>query len=185
MPGNNLGYFGPEEALLRSQNPNHFDHFQGCQAGKFVLGIESNGAVKGCPSLQPVYISGNIKQTPLQEQWDHSPVLGFSRTRTVDDLSGYCKQCGFAEICLGGCSFTAHAFLGKTGNQPYCHYRALQLKKQGIRERVIPIQSAQGLPFDHGLFEIMSEDFNAPLNEPKSDISMLKTTTSLLVQIKN
>jgi MoaA/NifB/PqqE/SkfB family radical SAM enzyme len=51
MPGNNLGYFGPEEATLRSLEPDGEDHWQGCQAGRFVMGIESNGAVKGCPSL--------------------------------------------------------------------------------------------------------------------------------------
>jgi len=36
MPGNNLGYFGPEEALLRSLRKGGLDHFQGCQAGKLV-----------------------------------------------------------------------------------------------------------------------------------------------------
>ncbi len=174
MPGNNLGFFGPEEGLLRSQRPHHYDHFQGCQAGKYVLGIESDGAVKGCPSLQPVYISGNLKQSPLKTQWDQSPILGFARTRTVDDLSGYCKKCVFAEVCLGGCSFTAHAFFGKTGNQPYCHYRAIQMKKEGLRERVIPIQSADGLPFDHALFEIITEDFSAPLDRDEVGPWLLK-----------
>ena len=42
MPGNNLGYFGPEEALLRSPKPGGKDHWIGCQAGRFVLGIESS-----------------------------------------------------------------------------------------------------------------------------------------------
>src|SRR6185295_15394174 len=28
LPGNNLGYFGPEEALLRSQKPEDEDHWQ-------------------------------------------------------------------------------------------------------------------------------------------------------------
>ena len=61
MPGNNLGYFGPEEGLLRSQDPAHADHFGGCQAGRFVMGIESDGAVKGCPSLQTAsYVGGNV-----------------------------------------------------------------------------------------------------------------------------
>ena len=43
--GNNLGYFGPEEALLRSPKPGMADHFQSCQAGRQLLGIEANGAV--------------------------------------------------------------------------------------------------------------------------------------------
>src|SRR5262249_32431332 len=57
MPGNNLGYFGPEEALLRSLAEGGQDHWVGCQAGKLVMGIESDGGVKGCPSLQPAYIA--------------------------------------------------------------------------------------------------------------------------------
>jgi fatty-acyl-CoA synthase len=52
MPGNNLGYFGPEEGRLRAPEAGGEEHWQGCQAGRYVMGIESNGAVKGCPSLQ-------------------------------------------------------------------------------------------------------------------------------------
>ncbi len=63
MPGNNLGYFGPEEALLRSPVKGDREHFQGCQAGKLVMGIESDGAVKGCPSLQThAYVGGNLRE---------------------------------------------------------------------------------------------------------------------------
>ena len=47
MPGNNLGYFGPEERGLRAPDR----HWRGCQAGRVVMGIESDGGVKGCPSL--------------------------------------------------------------------------------------------------------------------------------------
>ncbi len=66
MPGNNLGYFGPEEALLRSP-PGEADHFAGGQAGKMVLGLESDGAVKGCPSLQTAhYVGGNLRERSLE-----------------------------------------------------------------------------------------------------------------------
>jgi MoaA/NifB/PqqE/SkfB family radical SAM enzyme len=73
MPGNNLGYFGPEEALMRSMKPETPDHWGGCQAGRYVMGIESNGDVKGCPSLQPDYIGGNLLQQPLETIWADSP----------------------------------------------------------------------------------------------------------------
>ena len=39
MPGNNLGYFGPEEALLRSTERGGRDHYHGCMAGRFLMGI--------------------------------------------------------------------------------------------------------------------------------------------------
>lgn len=164
LPGNNLGYFGPEEGLLRSAraNPETPDHWLGCQAGRFVMGIESDGAVKGCPSLQTAaYVGGNVRERPLAEIWDHSEALAFTRARGVDDLWGYCRTCVFAQDCLGGCTFTAHAVLGRPGNNPYCHFRARDFAKRGMRERLVPTAAAPGEPFDNGLFEILVEPLDA------------------------
>lgn len=170
MPGNNLGYFGPEEALLRSPEPELRDHWQGCQAGKFVMGIESDGAVKGCPSLQTAaYVGDRVRNRSLQQIWDDTPELAFARKRTVDDLWGFCRTCPFAEPCLGGCSFTAHAVFGRPGNNPYCHFRARHFAKQNKRERLVPAAAAPGNPFDHGLFEVVVEDLDAP--DPGADVA--------------
>src|SRR6185295_18937790 len=49
--GNNVGYFGPHEQILRSRPGGPDGHWQGCRAGLQVIGIESDGTVKGCPSL--------------------------------------------------------------------------------------------------------------------------------------
>jgi MoaA/NifB/PqqE/SkfB family radical SAM enzyme len=88
MPGNNLGYFGPEEALLRSPTADGDDHFAGCQAGRFVMGIESDGAIKGCPSLQThAYAGATVRDgIPLPEIWATDSRVGSLRGRTVDDL---------------------------------------------------------------------------------------------------
>jgi radical SAM protein with 4Fe4S-binding SPASM domain len=163
MPGNNLGYFGVDEALLRSPLEGGGDHWRGCQAGKLVMGIESDGGIKGCPSLQSAhYVGGNVKQEPLAQIWKESPRLGFNRARTVDDLWGFCRTCPFAEVCMGGCSFTAHAVFGRPGNNPFCMFRATSLAKEGKRERLVPGQAASGLPFDNGLFDVVVEDLHAP-----------------------
>jgi radical SAM protein with 4Fe4S-binding SPASM domain len=162
MPGNNLGYFGPEEALLRSQRAGGKDHWAGCQAGRYVLGIESDGAVKGCPSLQTAaYVGGNLRREALREVWEGAAELAFARARTEEDLWGFCRTCPFAATCLGGCSFTAHAVFGRPGNNPYCHYRARTLAKQGQRERLVAVRPAPGRPFDHGLFELVVEALDA------------------------
>jgi radical SAM protein with 4Fe4S-binding SPASM domain len=162
MPGNNLGYFGPEETLLRSLGPNDRDHWHGCQAGKYVAGIESDGALKGCPSLQTAhYVGGNVQDRSVAEIWRDAPQLTWNRTRTVDDLWGHCRTCDFAAECLGGCTFTAHAILGRPGNNPYCHYRARTLAKRGVRERLVPVAAADGLPFDNGVFEVVVEPLTA------------------------
>lgn len=162
MPGNNLGYFGPEETVLRSLRATDRDHWRGCQAGKFVMGIESDGAVKGCPSLQTAhYVGGNLRDAPLAAIWRDAPALAFNRARTVDDLWGHCRTCDFAAECLAGCTFTAHAILGRPGNNPYCHYRARTLAKRGQRERLVPAAPAAGLPFDNGTFELVLEPLDA------------------------
>jgi hypothetical protein len=46
---------------------------------------------------------------------------------------------------------------GRPGNNPYCHYRALELAKQGLRERVAKTQEAPGTPFDQGKFDLITE----------------------------
>ena len=163
MPGNNLGYFGPEEATLRSLEADGEDHWQGCQAGRFVMGIESDGAVKGCPSLQTGhYVGGNLHESTLADVWNHAPELAFTRQRTVDELWGFCRTCTFAPTCLGGCSFTAHAIFGRPGNNPYCHYRARTLAREGRRERLVPATAAPGAPFDNGTFQLIEEPLDAP-----------------------
>jgi radical SAM protein with 4Fe4S-binding SPASM domain len=175
MPGNNLGYFGPEEATLRSLRPEDRDHWRGCQAGRFVLGIESNGAVKGCPSLQTAhYVGGNLRDSGLTDIWNHAPQLAFTRHRTVDDLWGFCRTCTFAATCMGGCSFTAHAIFGRPGNNPYCHYRARTLARAGRRERLIPKTAAPGLPFDNGTFDVIEEPLDAVDAPPPSPHALLK-----------
>jgi radical SAM protein with 4Fe4S-binding SPASM domain len=170
QPGNNLGYFGPEEALLRSPHPGGRDHWAGCQAGRFVLGIESHGDVKGCPSLQSAhYVGGNLRRSTLSDIWRSSAQLAFARKRTVDDLWGFCRSCAYADVCLGGCSFTAHALLGRPGNNPYCHHRARTLARRGLRERLVPAAPASGLPFDNGTFELVTEPLDAPDPTPDAD----------------
>ena len=149
---NNLGYFGPFEADLR-RSP-----WPGCQAGRYVLGIESNGDVKGCPSLPSApYVGGNLRDHTLQHIWDTSPAVRFSRDRELDELWGFCKSCYYAESCRGGCSWTAHTLLGRRGNMPYCYHRAETLRDRGVRERLERVVAAPGAPFDFGRFEIAEE----------------------------
>jgi radical SAM protein with 4Fe4S-binding SPASM domain len=172
MPGNNLGYFGPEEALLRSLTATGRDHFCGCFAGRLVMGIQSDGAVKGCLSLPGEdYIGGNVKQQTIAEIWNHSAQLGFTRRLTVDHLWGFCRDCAFGPTCLGGCSFAAHAVLGRPGNNPYCHFRARHFDQQGKRERLVLESPASGAPMDHGCYRIVVEPRDAADPNPGLDRS--------------
>ena len=159
-PGNNLGYYGPYESLLRGYLP--MGRKGSCGAGRAILGIESNGAVKACPSLPSAsYVGGNLRENALRDVWERAPALRFTRDPRLGELWGYCRDCYYASDCLGGCSWTAHSLLGKRGNNPFCHHRALDLLRRGRRERIARVAEAAGEPFDHGLFEVIEEDWSA------------------------
>ena len=177
---NNLGYFGPEEGLLRSPRKEELHHFQGCVAGRFAMGIESDGAIKGCPSLQTdAYVGGNVRATALAALWQ-TPQLGFARARTAADRWGFCATCEFGEVCQGGCTFTAHALLGRPGNNPYCAYRAQQLAARGLRERLVAVAAAPGRPFDNGRFELALEPLDAaePPRPPPQQLLQIRRAVS-------
>ena len=168
--GNNMGYYGPHERLLRARPNSGEAHWQSCGAGKFVMGIESDGTIKGCPSLPTgPYDGGNVRELSLEQIWEHSDVIAFTRDRTLDELWGFCKGCYYAEVCRAGCSFTSHTTLGRRGNMPFCYYRASQLRKQGLRERLVHKVRAAGDPYDFGRFELAVEAWpSAPEPPPRA-----------------
>ena len=156
-PGNNIGYFGPFETLLRGRNAR--GHGGSCGAGRATLGIEANGAIKGCPSLpSDAWTGGNIRDDKLADIWERSAPLRYTRDRTTDDLWGFCQTCYYAEECMSGCTWTSFVTFGKPGNNPYCHHRALEMQRAGKRERIVKVDEAPGQPFDHGVFRIEVED---------------------------
>lgn len=152
--GNNLGYYGPWERWIRRAP------YGGCAAGRHVLGIEANGDIKGCPSLPSgPYVGANLRDVDLATAWEENATVAFARDRGTSELWGHCKGCYYASVCKGGCSWTAHAALGRRGNMPWCHHRALELKKQGRRELLELVQRAPGDPFDMGSFALREEDW--------------------------
>lgn len=156
QPASNIGYFGPHESRLRNVMDEEI-HFHGCNAGDTVMGIEADGTIKSCPGLPSPYAGGNIRDRRLRDIWENAEPMAFNRRRTVDDLWGYCRTCYYAETCLAGCTWTAHALMGRAGNNPMCHHRALDFESRGLRERLVKVKDAEGRSFDHGEFEIVVE----------------------------
>jgi len=73
-------------------------------------------------------------------------------------LWGFCGSCYYADVCKAGCTWTTSVLFGRAGNNPYCHHRALELSKQGLRERIEQVERAPGTSFDHGRFELILEN---------------------------
>ncbi|NES85044.1 MAG: nif11-class peptide radical SAM maturase 3, partial [Moorea sp. SIO2B7] len=167
--GNNIGYYGPYERLLRGGG-DEWSFWSGCGAGLNTLGIEADGAIKGCPSLPTAaYTGGNIRERSLKDIVQQAPELRFNLSSGTSEgtahLWGFCKTCEFAELCRGGCSWTSHVFFNHRGNNPYCHHRALTQAKGGVRERFYLKRKAPGIPFDNGEFALIEEPIDAPWPE--------------------
>jgi radical SAM protein with 4Fe4S-binding SPASM domain len=160
MCGNNVGYFGPYEHQLRSYCLDR--HGGSCSAGRDTLGIESNGDIKGCPSLPTdEWVGGNVREHSLKDIWERSKPLRHMRDRTRDELWGYCAECYYGDVCKAGCTWMTTALFGRPGNNPYCHHRALEMDKRGMRERVVQIAEAPGAPFDRARWELLRERVEA------------------------
>ncbi|MGE0489244.1 MAG: radical SAM protein [Vulcanimicrobiota bacterium] len=164
LPGNNIGYYGPFERILRSAGGGGL--WMGCQAGLYTLGIEADGAIKGCPSLPTsAYTGGNIRQRKLSDIIRRTPELNFNQgagtPAGTSHLWGFCRECDHAELCRGGCSWTSHVFFDRRGNNPYCHHRALVQAERGLRERFFVKHQAPGVPFDNGEFDLVVEPLEA------------------------
>ncbi len=156
-PGNNIGYFGPYEQQLRGGHSGG-GHMVSCQAGIATIGIEADGSFKGCPSLPTKeWTGGNLRDASARDIWERAAPLRVMRDRTVEDLWGFCRSCYYADECRAGCTWTSQVLLGRPGNNPYCHHRALEFAKGGTRERLVQVEAAPGEPFDHGRFEIVVE----------------------------
>src|SRR5262249_26076662 len=100
--------------------------------------------------------------------------------RTSSGLWGFCGSCYYADVCKAGCTWTTHSLLGRAGNNPYCHHRAVELAKRGLRERIAQVEKAPGNSFDHGRFELMVESVDGA-----SVVESLPANGASLVQISS
>lgn len=116
-----IGYYGSDEPLLRSVDCPNDNFWQGCQAGMRVIGITSDGGVKGCLSMPDEYLEGNLRERPLSEIWRDENAFAYNRKFTVSNLSGACGPCAFGKLCRAGChSFAATAQDGDISRYDYC-----------------------------------------------------------------
>lgn len=175
-PANNLGYFGPFEHKLRAFQK---AHYRGCAAGKSTIGIESDGMIKNCPSLGgPLNTGGSWREHGLAKLWREAANLTYIRRRTLDDLWGYCRECYYAETCMSGCTAANEPLLGRPGNNPFCHHRALEMDRMGMRERIEPVAPPLGVPFDNGLFRIIREHKDPQLRAEHGPVEITEPRVS-------
>ena len=103
----------------------------GCQAGLSVLGIQSNGDIKGCLTLPDEFIKGNIRTQSLKQ------ILENLRSQKKQ-LPRKCINCDLIKSCKGHCLGTAYAL--KDFEDNYC-LRAIEkdifnLEQLSIRRKL-------------------------------------------------
>ena len=116
----NIGWMLPCEPALRSVARPTDRVFRGCQAGLGVIGLVSDGTVRGCLSMPPVFDEGNLRRRSLREIWQDENAFAYNRRFTPADATGPCRDCAFVRVCRGGCKTLAHAAGRGLGENPYC-----------------------------------------------------------------
>ena len=117
MEADCIGYYSVLSPRLEMKS------WQGCQAGIKVIGIESDGGIKGCLSLHgDDYIEGKIREESLKSIWENKNNFKYNRRFTLDMLQGICKGCKYGAICRGGCSEKSLSFTGTPHGSPFCLY---------------------------------------------------------------
>jgi len=135
-----IGYFGPHDKLLRGRGwRGRAECWRGCQAGMQVIGVEADGGVKGCLSLQAKwgdgdpFIEGNLRERSLDEIWHQPDAFAYNRAFTLDSLTGFCGECRYAQQCRGGSRCVSSSMSGVLTEDTYCYHRVASLST--IRRR--------------------------------------------------
>jgi radical SAM protein with 4Fe4S-binding SPASM domain len=135
-PADDIGYYDKPEQDLRYGN-GELPFWIGCHAGCQVVGIESNGNVKGCLSLpssmhgESRFVEGNLREKTLAEIWNAPGAFAYNRGDAGSRLTGFCRVCRYREFCRGGCTWTVHCekAAGGEGN-PFCmHHQAVKHRR--------------------------------------------------------
>jgi radical SAM protein with 4Fe4S-binding SPASM domain len=96
--------------------------WNGCQAGMSVLGIQSDGSIKGCLSLPDSYREGNIRHRRLRDIWEDPHAFSYNRKCGASDMKNQCATCRFGKTCKGGCTTVSASLTSVPHNDPYCLY---------------------------------------------------------------
>ena len=137
----NVGYYGPYEEAIRSKRRTPVPCWIGCYAGCRHVGIEADGGVKGCLSIQADRrTEGNLQIDSFADIWHRKGAFAYNRGFRLDDLAGFCRTCEHAAVCRGGCLSMRTCEGG--GENPFCYHRVATLAERRVRRsrpRYVPM----------------------------------------------
>jgi len=100
-----------------------YPEWNGCYAGKTVLGIQSNGDIKGCLALSDDFVEGNIRERHVKDIWNDPNAFAYNRKFKIENLGENCKGCKFDKTCKGGCTTLSSSLTGMPHNDPLCFHK--------------------------------------------------------------
>ena len=128
--GDSIGYYGPHDKVLRGTGwRGRKECWKGCQAGMQAIGIEADGSVKGCLSLQArwdgrdPFVEGNLRESSLDSIWNRPGAFAYNREFRRDSLTGACAACRYGDLCRGGARCVSAAVAKSVTEDPYCWTR--------------------------------------------------------------
>ena len=140
--GDSIGYYGPYDHTLRGHGwRGRKECWKGCQAGMQGVGIEADGAVKACLSLQAKwgegdpFVEGHLREETLDEIWHRPGIFAFNRDFRVESLTGPCRGCRYDTLCRGGARCVSSAFAGTLTEDSHCYHGVAlrETKRRGAR----------------------------------------------------
>ena len=125
--GDSIGYYGPHDKILRGRGwRGRKECWKGCQAGMGAIGIQADGTVKGCLSLQArwgdrdPFVEGSLAESSLADLWYRPGAFAYNREHRAEDLTGACAACRYGRLCRGGARCVSAAVLQSVTEDPYC-----------------------------------------------------------------
>ncbi|MBU0504504.1 MAG: radical SAM protein [bacterium] len=129
MPADSIGYCHPVTDHMLGES-----EWQGCNAGLYVIGIEANGNVKGCLSLQDDrFRAGNVRERSLIEIWNDDSCFAYTRLYDETKMQGSCQGCDTAGQCKAGCLGMAYSVHGSIHENSYCYKKIKEKEKSVIK----------------------------------------------------
>ena len=119
MPGDSFGYY----TELDQRQP----AWAGCSAGLDLVGITSDGRIKGCLSMPDSLIEADLRQQSLWDIWFDPNLFSYNRKFSEAELGQNCLDCSYGEKCRGGCSTMSYSCTNLFHNDPYCFHKIKSL----------------------------------------------------------
>ncbi len=126
----NIGYYGQHEPVIRGSMIHRKTFWSGCLAGCRVLGICSNGDIKGCPSHPRPFVVGNVREIPFAELWGDDHRWAYNTEWDETKLEGECARCTYRRVCRAGCTSMSFGVTGTIYDNPFCLQRATERAPQ-------------------------------------------------------